>query len=221
MTIFKEVKEHITARAVAEGYGLKVKYNGTACCPFHNDHHPSMKIDKNYYCFACGAKGDAINYVAEMFGLSQYDAAVKIIEDFNLPVAVNTGDSKELALARIKWAREKKQRERIAYIKRIFYRWCNEQTDKLKECLGIVEAVKRGVRLIDGFDAGYITVINAEPRINYWLDTLCMGSEEDKRELYIKGRKEVENVEQQMYGIRDGSLGGNRRDNGYGEQHCG
>lgn len=71
MNIFQEVKERVTARQVAERYGLKVRRNGMACCPFHNDKHPSMKIDQNYYCFACGAKGDAVNYVAVLFGLSQ------------------------------------------------------------------------------------------------------------------------------------------------------
>ena len=71
MNIFQEVKARVTARQEAERYGLKVSRNGMACCPFHNDKHPSMKIDQNYYCLACGAKGDAISYVAERFGLSQ------------------------------------------------------------------------------------------------------------------------------------------------------
>lgn len=78
MNIFQEVKERVTAKQVAERYGLKVERNGMACCPFHNDKHPSMKIDQNYYCFACGAKGDAVNYVAVLFGLSQFEAAKKI-----------------------------------------------------------------------------------------------------------------------------------------------
>ena len=74
MSIFSEVKEYLTARQVAEYYGLQVKRNGLACCPFHDDKHPSMKIDKNYHCFACGVGGDAVDYVSRMFGLSQYDA---------------------------------------------------------------------------------------------------------------------------------------------------
>ena len=52
MNIFQEMKERVTARQVAERYGLKVSRNGMACCPFHNDKNPSMKIDQNYYCFA-------------------------------------------------------------------------------------------------------------------------------------------------------------------------
>lgn len=54
---------------MAESYGLYVRRNGTACCPFHDDRHPSMKVDKNYHCFACGASGDAIDYTARMYGL--------------------------------------------------------------------------------------------------------------------------------------------------------
>ena len=57
MNIFSEVKEYLTARQVAENYGLQVRRNGLACCPFHDDKHPSMKIDKNYHCFACGVEG--------------------------------------------------------------------------------------------------------------------------------------------------------------------
>ena len=43
-----------------------------------------MKIDKRYYCFGCEEKGDAVDYVAKMFGLSLKDAAIKICEDFGL-----------------------------------------------------------------------------------------------------------------------------------------
>ena len=49
LNIFSEVKEYLTARQVAENYGLQVRRNGLACCPFHDDKHPSMKIDKKEY----------------------------------------------------------------------------------------------------------------------------------------------------------------------------
>lgn len=94
MNIFQKVKERVTARQVAEKYGLKVRQNGMACCPFHNDKHPSMKIDRNYYCFACGAKGDAVNYVAILFGLSQFEAAKKINEDFTLGILIGKPEAK-------------------------------------------------------------------------------------------------------------------------------
>lgn len=77
MSIFIEIKEYVTARQVAEAYGLQVRKNGLACCPFHDDRHTSMEIDRNYHCFACGVGGDAIDYVSRMFSLSQYEAALE------------------------------------------------------------------------------------------------------------------------------------------------
>ena len=77
MPLFEQVKECVTARQAAEHYGIKVKRNGMACCPFHKDQHPSMKADKMYHCFACGVGGDAIDFTARLFGISQYEAAKK------------------------------------------------------------------------------------------------------------------------------------------------
>lgn len=84
MNVFEQVKQSVTARDVAEFYGLKVQRNGMACCPFHKDKNPSLKLDKNFYCFGCGEKGDAIDYVSKLFGISLKDAAIKMCNDFHL-----------------------------------------------------------------------------------------------------------------------------------------
>lgn len=131
MNIFLEVKEYLTAKQVAENYGLHVKKNGLACCPFHDDKHPSMKIDKNYHCFACSAGGDAVDYVSRMFGLSQYEAALKLVKDFCLPVQCKY-NTKPGRLAK-KQAREARaEQERINYIKKRFKKWCDKTIDMLK-----------------------------------------------------------------------------------------
>lgn len=44
MNLFENVKAVVTVRQAAEHYGLKVGRGNMACCPFHNDHTPSMKI---------------------------------------------------------------------------------------------------------------------------------------------------------------------------------
>lgn len=46
MNVFEVVKENVTARQAAEAYGLKVGRTGMACCPFHSDKSPSMKLDE-------------------------------------------------------------------------------------------------------------------------------------------------------------------------------
>lgn len=42
MNIFETVKAAVTVRQAADYYGLKGSRSGMACCPFHNDRHPSL-----------------------------------------------------------------------------------------------------------------------------------------------------------------------------------
>ena len=48
-----------------------------ACCPFHDDKHPSMKVDRRFHCFGCQADGDVIDFTARLFGLNKKEAAQK------------------------------------------------------------------------------------------------------------------------------------------------
>ena len=84
MNVFTVVKDNVTARQVAMQYGIKINRSGLACCPFHKDKTPSMKMDKRYYCFGCGDTGDAIDFVAKYFGLAPKSAAMNIASDFGL-----------------------------------------------------------------------------------------------------------------------------------------
>ena len=82
--IFEAVKESVTTRQAAEYYGVQVGRNGMACCPFHDDKHPSMKIDHRFHCFGCQADGDVIDFTARLFSLSSKEAALKLAEDFSV-----------------------------------------------------------------------------------------------------------------------------------------
>lgn len=196
MSIFTEVKEHLTARQAAEHYGLQVKRNGTACCPFHDDKHPSMKIDKNYHCFACGVGGDAVDYVSRMFGLSQYDAALKLVEDFDLPIDAKR-NTKPSMREKLRIYKEKAERERILNIQKRFEKWCSQTIDMLKDCIAEIDNINQfliGKPPDMIFSEDYARMLHAEPLINYWLDILCMGDVEEKQELFLKDRKKVEEV---------------------------
>ena len=85
MTIYETIKAAVSVKQAAEHYGLKAGRNGMACCPFHNDRHPSLKLNEEYFfCFGCGAKGDVIDFVARLFDLSSYEATQKLAADFGL-----------------------------------------------------------------------------------------------------------------------------------------
>jgi len=82
--VFEAVKQSVSTREAAAFYGIEVKRNGMACCPFHDDKNPSMKVDQRFHCFGCGADGDVIDFTAKLFDLSPKEAAEKLAQDFGL-----------------------------------------------------------------------------------------------------------------------------------------
>ncbi|MCI3022609.1 LPD28 domain-containing protein [[Clostridium] innocuum] len=83
--VFEIVKQSVTVREAAERYGIEVKRGGMACCPFHDDKNPSMKLNEEYfYCFGCGATGDVIDLTSRLYNLSPKEAAEKLAQDFGL-----------------------------------------------------------------------------------------------------------------------------------------
>ena len=83
-SVFEVAKQSVTAREAAELYGIAVGRGGMACCPFHDDRHPSMKVDTRFHCFGCGADGDVIDFTARFYDLSPKEAAEKLAQDFGL-----------------------------------------------------------------------------------------------------------------------------------------
>lgn len=225
MSLFQEIKQHVSARQVAESYGLRVSPRGMACCPFHDDRHPSMKVDETYYCFGCGAHGDAVGFVAQMEGLSQYDAACKIVQDFHLPVATGYADDAARETARRTWKKVQKRREKEKRTKERFRRWCNRQIDTLKTCEQTIEETKArftGASPETVFSSReYVLAIIAEPMVSYWLDILCLGDDADREELFINGRKEVDRIVERIDNIRKVFACADRNDTGQRVQQCG
>lgn len=84
MNVFEAVKQSVTTRQAAEFYGFRVNRAGMIACPFHNDRTPSMKVDKRFHCFGCGADGDAVDFVSRLFELPSKEAAMKLADDFGI-----------------------------------------------------------------------------------------------------------------------------------------
>ena len=65
----EQIKQLVTIRQALEAAGVEVDRKGYACCPFHAEKSPSLKIyDKtnSFHCFGCGASGDVINFFAAL-----------------------------------------------------------------------------------------------------------------------------------------------------------
>lgn len=183
MNIFQEMKERVTARQVAERYGLKVSRNGMTRCPFHNDKHPSMKIDQNYYCFACGAKGDAVNYVAVLFGLSQFEAAKKINDDFSLGISIeNTGIRRKQNSG----VREKEKiptkEERIQFVQKKIGGWVKDAVNVLLRYLRWMAFWKEFYKpesMEAEWNPLFVEALQNESKISYLVDMMMFGTDEE------------------------------------------
>jgi hypothetical protein len=88
------IKDTITPAEAAAMYGIDVGRNGMACCPFHPDHNPSMKLyDDHYYCFACNAHGDVIDLASGLLKLPFRETVERLETDFGIRKGVDLTDT--------------------------------------------------------------------------------------------------------------------------------
>ena len=201
MNLFETVRTNVKAIDVVLMAGFQPNRSKMICCPFHNDKHPSMKVDRRYFCFGCGAKGDAVDFVANYYGLSLKEAAEKIASDFALTYD-NTGYSegvrKPIAAKRSEyqiWA-EKKQ-ELFAHLSRL-----HEQLREMK----MRYAPK------DREDSEWSPLfVMAAKELTYveYLYDYCMfeATEEELKRKIDEITKEMEKIEKRMYDTESGISG--------------
>ncbi|MGD8811073.1 MAG: CHC2 zinc finger domain-containing protein [Gammaproteobacteria bacterium] len=78
---FAAIKGRVRFEAVLTTYGIALRGQGAERmirCPFHDDASPSCAVNldrKLFHCFACGAKGTVLDFVAEMEQCSIPEAA--------------------------------------------------------------------------------------------------------------------------------------------------
>lgn len=85
--LFDLIRASVTARQVADMYGLSVNRHEKALCPWHNDRHPSLSFDRRTgrcKCFSCNAGGGAVDLAAVLLNLSPLEAAKQIAADFDI-----------------------------------------------------------------------------------------------------------------------------------------
>lgn len=59
----------------------KTGKNWSACCPFHKEKSPSFSVSEEkrmYYCFGCGAGGDAVDFLVKHLGVTFRQAVESI-----------------------------------------------------------------------------------------------------------------------------------------------
>lgn len=190
MNVFEAVKDGVTTRQAAEMYGIEVRRNGMACCPFHNDRNPSMKLDKRYHCFGCQADGDVIDFTAGLYGLGLKDAAEQLASDFGISY-----DKKE-----------KKPGKRVSVHKKISD--IRQLRDAEQHCYRVLsdyyhlllqwqEEFKPGPDDNDWHPL-FVEALQKRSHTGYLLDILLDGTAEEKALLIAGYGKEVQQIEQRL-----------------------
>ncbi len=83
------IKAAVSLPALAMEYG-EVHKSGAQylmLCPWHHEQRPSLRIYEDHvYCFTCQANGDAIDFVAQMEGISKGRAIARLSERTGIPL---------------------------------------------------------------------------------------------------------------------------------------
>lgn len=195
MSIFQTVKENVTARQAAEQYGLRISRNGMICCPFHDDRHPSMKVDKGFCCFACGAKGDVITFAADFFHLAPLEAAKKLAEDFQIPIFTDNAKKRNTS------KKKEKPKKTLYQTEKKFEEWEQESIRILSDYLYLLEEWKiryAPKTLEEEWEAEFIEACHQNEKINYYLDLLVFGELQDRIDFLLDSGKDVKRIEERM-----------------------
>lgn len=201
MNVFDEVKPMVTTKQAAEMYGIWVKRNGMAVCPFHNDKNPSMKVDKRFHCFACQADGDAIDFVSKLFGLPVRDAAIKLADDFGISY-----DNKRRTSIRSR-IREPTPEQVYQKEEKYCYRVLTDYLHLLKTW----EMQYAPQQIDEAWNPLFEEALQRKNYTEYLVDILLYGTLEEKKVLVTKQKKEVVKLEQRITEWSIGSTKQRRR----------
>ena len=186
--VFEAVKQSVSTRDAAAFYGIEVKRNGMACCPFHDDKNPSMKLNEEYfYCFGCGATGDVIDFTAKLFDLSPKEAAEKLAQDFGLIY-----DSQ--APPRRRYVRQKTEAQKFREDRQRCYRVLSDYYYLLKKW----EADHSPRTPEEEPHPRFVEAIHKKIYVEYLLDLFLYESEEEQKAWIAEHTAEITHLERRL-----------------------
>ena len=185
--VFEAVKQSVSTREAAAFYGIEVKRNGMACCPFHDDKNPSMKVDQRFHCFGCGADGDVIDFTAKLFDLSPKEAAEKLAQDFGLIY-----DSQ--APPRRRYVRQKTEAQKFREDRQQCYRVLSDYYYLLKKW----EADHSPRTPEEKPHPRFVEAIQKKTYVEYLLDLFLYESEEEQKAWIAEHTAEITHLERRL-----------------------
>ena len=201
LNVFEAVKQSVTTRQAAEHYGIHVGRNGMACCPFHNDKTPSMKLDRRYHCFGCGADGDVIDFVSRLEQATPKEAALMLARDFSIPYADKWPPRRRKPRQETP-EQSFKRMERHCFrvlcdYRNLLRRWKEDCAPKTPE---------------DDWNPLFVEALQKQDYVDYLLDTLLSPDMEERAALIASYGEEVRTIERRMADLAARDTAGRRTD---------
>ena len=185
--VFEAVKQSVSTRDAAAFYGIEVKRNGMACCPFHDDKNPSMKVDQRFHCFGCGEDGDVIDFTAKLFNLSPKEAAEKLAQDFGLIYDSQAPPRRRYVRQKTEAQKFREDRQRCYRVLSDYYyllkKWeadCSPRTPEEEPHPRFVEAIQK------------------KTYVEYLLDLFLYESEEEQKAWIAEHTAEITHLERRL-----------------------
>ena len=158
-----------------------------ACCPFHDDKNPSMKVDQRFHCFGCGEDGDVIDFTAKLFDLSPKEAAEKLAQDFGLIY-----DSQ--APPRRRYVRQKNEAQKFREDRQRCYRVLSDYYYLLKKW----EADRSPRTPEEEPHPRFVEAIQKKTYVEYLLDLFLYESEEEQKAWIAEHTAEITHLERRL-----------------------
>ena len=151
-----------------------------------------MKVkptDKKYFCFGCGENGDAIDFVAKYYNRSPRETAMQIADEFGIIYDSSVRSPPKPV------RREKSPMQILEETKTKTYRVLSDYLHLLKE-----------------WERNFRPVQNRE-KVEFQLDTLLWGTEDEKEAVIHDLGKGVEDIERRVreYRRNQGTVNHNRQ----------
>lgn len=135
------IKSRVSTLQLGQDIGLKPDAHGFCRCPYHDDHHASLKLypsDKGFYCFSCHQSGDVIS-LAQHEWCTDFMTTLQRLDDmYHLGLDLNgkksTDQERLAALQKQKEEeRERKAQKALAALTLLCYWTANDLYEDLLE----------------------------------------------------------------------------------------
>ena len=164
-----------------------------ACCPFHDDKNPSLRLNEEYfYCFGCGATGDVIDFTARLYNLSPKEAAEKLAQDFGLAYDSQAPPRRRYFRQKTEAQKFKEDRDHafrvLADYFHLLRKWETDYSPKTPE---------------ENPDPRFMEAIQKKDYMGYLLDFFLEDSPEEQKLWMAEHQSEIANLERRVKFMAD------------------